>query len=166
MLSQKLAEELNQQIKIEIQAAYFYLSAYAYFSSKSLDGFSSWCMIQSQEEMQHALKIHTYLLDQGNSPTLLQIDQPVNEFSSFVEAFELALKNEQDLGSRFNELSELARDEKDNATLSFLTWFVDEQVEEVALVSSILDKLKLIGEDGHGILLLNNELGKRRLEAE
>ena len=48
--------------------------------------------------------------------------------------------------------------------LSFLQWFIDEQVEEVALVSSILDKLKLIGENGHGVLLLDNELGRRKLE--
>ena len=116
MLSEKLAEELNKQLNIELQAAYFYFSASTYFNSNSLDGFSAWCMIQAQEEMQHALKIHGYLLDQGATVVLDQIDQPVNKFSSFINAFEQALKNERDLGSRFDELAELARTEKDNAT--------------------------------------------------
>ncbi|MHA1364055.1 MAG: ferritin, partial [Candidatus Freyarchaeota archaeon] len=54
-----------------------------------------------------------------------------------------------------------AIEEKDHATNNFLQWFVREQVEEEASASAILEKLKLIGDDGRGLLMLDQELAKR-----
>jgi ferritin len=51
----------------------------------------------------------------------------------------------------------------DHATQSFLKWFVDEQVEEEANVTEILDSLKLIEGDGkgNGLFMLDRELRQR-----
>ncbi|RMG40664.1 MAG: ferritin [Candidatus Dadabacteria bacterium] len=164
MIGKRLADELNKQINIELFAAYQYFSMAAYCEAKSLDGFASWMKVQAQEELSHALKIYDYLIDRGATVTMLAIEQPKVKFNSVLDAFQTALKNEEDLGTRFNELSEIAREEKDNITYSFLKWFLDEQVEEVALVSSVIDKLKLIGDNGYGLLMLSNELGQRQPE--
>ena len=51
--------------------------------------------------------------------------------------------------------------ENDHAAKSFLNWFVDEQVEEEASMETIVDKLKLIGGEGHGLLMLDKELSLR-----
>ena len=51
-------------------------------------------------------------------------------------------------------------------TYQFLKWFLDEQVEEIALTSGVLDKVKLVGDNGNGLFILNEELGKRKPEPE
>jgi ferritin len=42
-----------------------------------------------------------------------------------------------------------------------LQWFVTEQVEEEANVSTVIDMLELIGDSGHGLLMADRELGTR-----
>jgi ferritin len=55
----------------------------------------------------------------------------------------------------------MAREEKDFATENMLQWFVNEQVEEEETAQKIIDALKLIGNNGIGIYLIDKELGKR-----
>jgi ferritin len=51
--------------------------------------------------------------------------------------------------------------ENDHASVSFLKWFIDEQVEEEATVTKLLSKLRLINGEGHGMLMLDTELAAR-----
>ncbi|MCB0309619.1 MAG: ferritin [Bdellovibrionales bacterium] len=162
MISDKLATALNQQINSELQAAYLYLAMSAYFNSRSLNGMAHWMLMQSQEELQHAMRIYKYLSDQGVKTELLELAKPTNTFSGVQDVFEHALANEKLLAEKLNSLAGMALNEKDNTTYSFLEWFLTEQVEEIATCNTILDKLKLIGESGHGLLLINNELGERQ----
>ena len=55
------------------------------------------------------------------------------------------LKHEQEVTRSINDLMSLAIEDRDHATVNFLQWFVDEQVEEEANVSDILAQLKLVG---------------------
>ncbi|MBP9978664.1 MAG: ferritin, partial [Bacteroidales bacterium] len=55
----------------------------------------------------------------------------------------------------------VAAAEKDHATTNMLQWFIDEQVEEEQNVIEILDQLKLIGDKGQGVFMLNKELSTR-----
>jgi len=75
--------------------------------------------------------------------------------------FEDGYKHEQSITESINNLMDLAISEKDYATVNFLQWFVNEQVEEEASFSEILDKLKLIGDDKRGLFMLDKELGQR-----
>lgn len=75
--------------------------------------------------------------------------------------FEDGYKHEQFMTESINNLMDLAISEKDYATVNFLQWFVNEQVEEEASFSEILDKLKLIGDDKRGLFMLDKELGQR-----
>jgi ferritin len=164
MLGNQLQERLNEQINVELQAAYLYFSMAAYFDSLSLDGFAHWMKTQAQEEVTHAMKIYQYLSDLGVAAEMLAIPAPATKFESPLKAFEIALGHEKKLARILNELSGLALEEKDNTTYSFLDWFLTEQVEEIALVGGIVDKLKLVGDNGLGLLMLSNELGQRQPE--
>jgi ferritin len=154
-------KELNKQIAVELSAAYLYFSMAAYADSKSLNGIKSWLMHQAQEEMEHGMKIYRYLADLGLEYRPEALPQPESNFKSMEQVFERALKNEKDLGLKFNNLSEIAKSDNDNTTFFFLEWFLTEQVEEVATVSAVLDQIKMVKGDGTGMLLIDAELGKR-----
>jgi len=164
MLSEKMEKALNGQINVELQAAYSYFAMAIYFDSKSLDGFSHWMKMQAKEEMMHAVKIYDYLSDTGHKAEMLAIPQPKSDYGSVLEVFEAALKSEEDVSIKLNSLADLALGAKDNTTYSFLEWFLTEQVEEVSVASTIVDKLRLIGDNGYGILTLNNEMKSRKAE--
>lgn len=166
MLSEKLINELNEQIKYEFASANYYLSMAAYFAEKSLDGFTNFFLAQADEERFHAMKIFHFLNDLGAKIKITGYEDPKQDFASIKEVFELALQHEQFVTERINTLMEIAESEKHNPTKSFLLWFVDEQVEEENLMQSIIDKLDLIGESGAGLYMLDKELGARTFTPE
>ncbi|MCB0319553.1 MAG: ferritin [Bdellovibrionales bacterium] len=162
MLNEKLQSLLCAQLNLELYSAYTYLAMAAYMDERSLDGFSHWMKLQAEEELVHAQKVYTYLSDVGAKVTFEAIAKPLGEFSSVLEAFQKALEHEKLLAERLNEISVSASEARDNTTVSFLDWFLTEQVEEVASTTTICEKLKLIGNDGNGLLMFNNELRTRQ----
>lgn len=152
---------LSEQLNHEFYSAYLYLAMSAYCSHNNFNGAAQWHQLQFEEEHQHATKIYDYLIDQGVHVQLLPILDPRAEFSTVLEVFEASLAHEQEMSGRLNELSDQALKEKDHATYNLLQWFVNEQVEEEALVSDIIAKFKLVKDDGYGLLMIDNELGTR-----
>ncbi len=78
--------------------------------------------------------------------------------------FEETSSHEQEVTASINRLVDLAIAESDHATNTFLQWFVQEQVEEEASVDAIVQKLRLVGDSGHAIFLIDRELGERKVE--
>jgi ferritin len=165
VLSKRLEEELNRQISKEFEAAYSYFAAAVYCKSRSLNGFAHWFESQAAEEIQHGVKLTQFLLDLGKKIVPLPLAQPRFDFSSLQEVFELSLKNETDFADRYNELSGLALSDHDNITYNFLNWFLTEQVEEIALFTDVLCKIRMVGEEGSALFLLNDELARQRSSA-
>ena len=161
MLSERMMEALNAQLNRELYSAYLYLSMSAYSTFKGLKGFANWFMVQYQEEVVHAMKIYSYVNNQGGQVKLLAITQPPTEFGSPLQMFEKTLEHERFVTKSINELVDLASHEKDHATAIFLQWFVTEQVEEEANDNEIISRLKLVGSDGNGLLMLDKELAAR-----
>ncbi len=161
MLSKTMLNALNKQINKEIYSAYLYMSMSAYSQFIGLKGFANWFMVQYNEEMEHAMKIYTYVNDQGEKVKLMAIDEPPVEFESPMDMFEKTLDHEKFITKSINELVDLATEEKDHATKIFLQWFVTEQIEEEGNDNDIINQLKLIGENGNGLLMLDRELGGR-----
>ncbi len=161
MLKKKLEKALNDQINAELHSAYLYLSMAAYFHSLNLNGFANWMQAQVQEEIVHAMKIYDYVNDRSSRVLLQPIKGPDTEWKSPLAAFEAAYKHEQYITGRINDLVELAVTEKDKSTESFLQWFVDEQVEEESSVDNVVQQIKLAGEKGPGLFMLDRELGQR-----
>ena len=161
MLSEKMVKSLNYQINRELYSAYLYLSMASYADSEGLSGFANWFKIQAKEEEYHAEKMYNYVNQQGRRVVLEAIEQPQTDFTSMVGLFEQTLKHEKVVTSLINGLVKLAREENDYATESFLQWYVTEQVEEEANPAEMIQKLKYVGKDGRGLLMLDKELAAR-----
>ncbi len=165
MLSERMEKALNDQINAEFYSAYLYLAMAAYFESMNLNGFGNWMRVQAQEELTHAMKFYDYVYERGGRVVLAAVDAPPKEWESPLAAFEGAYAHECKVSAMINDLVNIAIEEKDHATNNFLQWFVSEQVEEEASADDVVQKLKLIGDHGNGIFMLDRELGQRVFSA-
>lgn len=163
MLKESIQNELNSQLTREMYSSNLYLAMAGYYQSINLRGFAHWMRLQAQEETTHAMKFFDYILDRGGTVKIDAISAPPFSWDSPLLAMEAALKHEKSVTQHINELADLSIKEGDHATHIFLQWFVTEQVEEEANVNEIVDKLKLIGDWKGGLLMIDNELGKRML---
>ncbi|MCB5260018.1 MAG: ferritin [Candidatus Cloacimonetes bacterium] len=161
MISKKMAAAINEQINRELFSEYLYISMQAWFADQNLDGMANWMDAQGKEERFHAMKFFNYLLERGAKVKLKAIAEPTIEFDNPLKAFKMALDHERFISKSINDLMDLAIKENDHATRSFLQWYIDEQVEEEASVDRIVNMLKMVGEQGHGIMMIDRELAQR-----
>jgi len=161
MISTAMEKALFDQLNHEFSSAYLYLAMSAYCSHLEFNGAASWFKLQYEEEHIHATKIYNYLVEQGVQVVLGEVAKPPSEFGKLLDVFSASLSHEQSMTSRLNDLSDLALKEKDHATYNLLQWFVNEQVEEEGTLAGIISKLKLVKDDGYGLLMIDNELGAR-----
>ncbi len=161
MIGERLNKAINDQIKNELESYYIYLSMAAYFHSISLDGMGHWMRCQAHEEMLHAMKFFEHIIDRGGKVVLKDLKQLKNKWESPLEAFKDALNHEQFISGKINDLTSIAREEKDYASEPLLAWFSDEQVEEEANAGKITDQLEMVGNDKSGLLMLDRELAQR-----
>lgn len=157
MLPEPVQDALNRQINYELRAYYAYLSMSAYFEDTNLKGFAAWFYQHAQEELMHSMKFYQFIHSRRGRVKLQVVPEPEHTWATPQAVFESALAHEQKVTVAINKLVQLARQEGDFATDSFLKWFVDEQVEE-ELVDDVLQKLKLIGDFKPGLYLLDQEL--------
>ena len=161
MLSEKLHAALNAQMNYEFYSAHAYLAMAAYCTDESYDGFSNFFLIQAEEERFHAMKFYNYLSDMGYRATIEGFSNPGNDFTSVLDAFEKALQHEKEVTRRIYELSDIALEEREHATMAFLKWFIDEQVEEEATFNTLIAKMSRIQNDSNGMFMLDAELATR-----
>ena len=165
-MSPKIKAAINDQIRAEFESAYLYLAMSAWMDARNLKGFAHWLHLQWQEETQHALKFYNFLLQRDGGVELHALAKPEIDASTPLEIFESVLEHEQYITGRINDLYSLAVEERDYAFQTLLHWFIDEQLEEEEAVRSIIDDLRLIGDAGSSLFLLDRELGQRTPEAE
>jgi len=163
MITKKIEKLLNDQMNFEIFSAYVYRAMGAYCDVRDLSGFSNWFKIQAKEEEIHAEKLYNYILDRGGAPLYMGFGDPGHNWETLQKVFEDALKHEEEVTERFNKIMTEAVKEEDHATRSFLNWFIDEQVEEEAAAKSIVNQIKIVGETGPGILMMDREMATRTL---
>ncbi len=161
MLNPRMQEAFNKQINAELFSSYLYLSMAAYFESLNLKGMANWMQIQAGEEHIHAMKFYDFINDRGSRVTLTQIETPKTEWKSALDAFEDAYKHELKITGMINDLMNLTVAEKDHAAHDFLEWFVKEQVEEESAAQLIVEHLKLVGDSGVGLFMLDQQLSRR-----
>ena len=161
MIGERLNSAINDQIKNELESYYIYLSMAAYFHSNSLDGMGHWMRAQAHEEMIHAMKFMEHLIDRDGKVLLQDLKQLKTEWGSPLEAFQDALEHERFISGKINDLTTIAREEKDYASEPMLAWFTDEQIEEEASAGKVTDELAMIGEDKSALLMMDRELATR-----
>lgn len=161
MLNTEMAAALNKHMNTELYSAHLYLSMSSCANAMGLKGAANWFMVQYQEEMVHFMKFYQYINSQGEQVRLGPLDAPPAEYASLLQMFEKTLEHEMFITRCINDLTELAVRQKDHATQIFLQWFVTEQIEEEENDREIIGKLKLVGDNGYGLLMIDNELGAR-----
>ena len=161
MIAAKVVDAINAQINAELYSGYMYLSMSAYCSDTGIPGAANWLRVQAMEEYTHADRLYRYLISRSARVTLTAIEGPPTEWKSLQHVFEATLEHEQKVTAMIDGLVNLASEEKDHATESFLQWFVDEQVEEEGSAQEVLDKVKLAGGPGPGLFMVDAELGRR-----
>jgi ferritin len=161
-LPTSLQDAINAQIRNELQAHYNYLGMSIHFGHTAYSGFSKWFRLQAAEEYAHAMKLLDYLDARDAAISLQALEAPPADYGSRpIDVFEASLAQEQGVTRQINDLYALAQQERDFTTLHFLSWFLQEQVEEEASVTEVIDRLKLVGSDPAGLLQVDSEAGNR-----
>jgi len=162
MLSEKIQQALNDQLNSEFYAAYTYLSLAAYFEDLDLNGFAHWMKIQYREELMHAEKVYAFINDRDGRVRLQAVAAPLQDWDSPLAAFKYALEGERALSERIYSVVDEALAERDHATHTFMQWFVNEQVEEEAIIRDIVSDMERIVESRDGLFLMDRDLAGRK----
>ncbi|WP_416148026.1 ferritin [Salipaludibacillus sp. HK11] len=165
MVTKELAKGLNDQMNYEFYSAHAYLATAAYCSGEGLDGFADFFLTQAEEERSHAMKFYNFINDLGERAIITSMPTPNNDFSSVLDSFEKSLEHEKEVTKRIYKLADMALDQREHATMTFLNWFIEEQVEEEATFDNLIQKLQRIENDSNAFYMLEAELGKRRFDA-
>ena len=139
MPSDRFVAALNEQIANEFAAAQQYVAIAVAYEAQTLPRLAAFFYAQSLEERNHAMMMVRYLLDVDARVEIPGIDAPTLEFEDCVSPVALALEQERRVGDEIFNLMKIAREEHDYASEQFVSWFVKEQVEEVASMSSLHD---------------------------
>lgn len=161
MLSDTMLKAINDQIDAETYSAYLYMSMAAWCDSQQLAGFAHWMKVQAQEEMSHMIKFYNYVNERGGEVVLGAIEAPPSKWDSPLAMAEAVLAHEQKVTSLINKLMDLALEERDHASSSFLQWFIDEQVEEEDNVGAVVGKLKMVDQTQGGLYMIDREMAQR-----
>lgn len=152
----------NEQIQAEFYSAYMYLQMSIDMESKNFKGMAKWLYLQYEEERQHALKLAKFMQERGEKPQLMAVEAPPAEYGTPLELFKKVLAHEKYVTARINTMYEAALAAKDYPAQNCLRWFIDEQVEEEASASEIVEKLQMVGDQIAGLFAIDGQLGARK----
>lgn len=166
MISKKMEETLNSQIELEGYASFLYLSMASWCDKEGLDGSAKFMHRQSEEERAHMLRIFHYISEVDGHAITPHVKQPPLEFESVRALFQQVYEHEQKVTASINKIVDLCYKENDYTTLNFLQWYITEQREEEALMRSIMDKTKLIGDGPMSLYYIDKEIEEINLAQE
>jgi len=147
LISKTLESTFNAQIGRELGAQMQYVNIASYFTAENMLLFGKLFFEQAAEENGHAMKLVRYVLDAGGHVAVPAIAQARADFKSAEDAVAAALKWEEEVTVQINGLMDIAFTEKDYIAQEFLGWFVNEQLEEVNKMSTILSVVQRAGDN-------------------
>jgi len=160
MLDKKMVAALNKQVAMEAEAAQSYLAMACWCEDNGLEGASKFFYRQSDEEREHMLKIVHYIGEAGDKVQIQALAKPKASFKNIADVVQIAYTQERAVTKSINGIVDLALQNKDHQTNSFIKWFVDEQLEEEGMFRGFIDKIKLIGLEGRGLYMIDQMLGE------
>lgn len=160
-MTEELVNALNDQFNFELLSGYYYMAMAAYCSAENMNGFAHFLHEQAKEEYEHAMKFYDFINDMDGRVTTQAMPEPKNNYTSFLEVFNIALAHEKIVTSRIYDLLDLAKAENNYPTMHFLQWFVEEQVEEETSMKDIIFKLEGAKDHFPALYMLDKELGQR-----
>ena len=163
MADKSFADALNEQISNEFAASQQYVGAAVYYDAETLPRLATFFYRQALEEREHAMMMIRYLLDVGEEVHIPDIKSQETSYADGMAPVKMALEQEKRVSDEIFSLFELARDNKDYRAEQFLTWFLKEQVEEVALMS---DLLNVVERSRENLLLAEEFIARESLGEE
>lgn len=154
---------INKHLELEFQAFYEYLAMSHWLELNDLPGFAHWLQQQSAEELDHAQKFITHLLERDQVPILPPIAHPGSDWDSPAAIATAVYESEREVTRSIEALCVAAESVGDRPSLVLLQWFVSEQVEEEAMAKALLGRLNLVGGSGVGLLMIDQELAQGRV---
>jgi ferritin len=139
VLSERFVDALNDQIAREFAAAHQYVGIGAHYAAQTFPQLSAFFYEQADEEREHAMKMVTYMVDRDANVHFGAIEEPRADFPDHVAPIRHALEQEKRVTVQINGLFEIARETRDYQSEQFLQWFLEEQVEEEAAMSDLLE---------------------------
>lgn len=159
MLSKRMQDGLNEQVKIEAQSSQVYLAMASWAEIQpGIDNITAFFYRHSDEERMHMMKLIHFINDRGGFAVIPTLEQPTLTFPSIKHAFNELLNHEIHVSESINNLVDLSLQEKDYATHNFLQWYVAEQIEEEGLARTLNDKLEMIGDEKSGLYLFDADI--------
>lgn len=140
-------ELLTTQIGNEFSASQQYIAIAVWFDNHDLPQLAAHFYQQSVEERNHAMMLVQYRLDRDLGVTIPGVAAPQTDFADVVEPIALALEQEKQVTSQIEALFRAARDEGDALGEQAMLWFLKEQVEEVASMSTLVTIAKRAGDN-------------------
>lgn len=163
MISDRLTEMINDQIRKEFQSASYYMGMRMYLTREDWPGMARFMEAQALEEATHARKFYAFLDEVDRDAVMPGLEEPRQDFASVEEVFETALEQEQSVTESIHRLFDTAKEEGDYPAISLLEWFVDEQVEEENTFRTILTQIRRLQEEPLALYELDQQLGERSL---
>jgi ferritin len=162
-MNSDLLKGLNDHLKLEFRAAHEYLAMSIWLAGHDLPGFSTWMKQQSAGELTHAQRIIDHLIACDQAPVLPAVPAPPKSWKTIEALCAHVLRNEQEVTASINNLYALAEKAKDRATTVMLQWFVTEQIEEEGAARAVLGRIRLAGNTGVGLLMVDQELASGKM---
>lgn len=158
MISKSIEEALNSQIKLEGNASMQYLAMASWAEINGFNGVSGFFYTQSEEERMHMLKLIKFVNERGGEAIIPSIQVSKADFKDLNDIFSTFLSSEEAVTENVNKIVFKCLEAKDYTVHNFMQWYVAEQTEEEALARTILDKLKIIGNDKGGLYLFDRDI--------
>lgn len=157
-MNARVENALNEQILKEEYSSRLYLAMAIWCEVNGYPGAAAFLYEHADEERMHMMKLVHYVNDRGGAARLMPVEAPPAEFDSLEDVFTKIKKHEEFITESINNLYGITVEEKDYTTGNFLQWYITEQVEEESLFNTILDKIKLVGNDKAGMFHIDKEL--------
>ncbi|MEJ8278703.1 ferritin, partial [Pseudonocardia spirodelae] len=138
---------LRDQVRSEFTASQQYLAVAVWLDDADLPQLAAHFYAQALEERNHALMMVQYQMDNELKAVVPPVGEVQNDFASVEEVVSLALTQEKQVTEQITTLARTARDEGDYLGEQFVQWFLKEQVEEVASMSTLLTIVRRAGDD-------------------
>ena len=159
-LSEEIIAMLNRQVQMEGLASQQYLASASWCHKEGYEGAANFMYKHSEEERMHMMKLINYINDSGGHALAPDVKDIRNDFGTLRELFDYALEKELKVSESINKIVGECFEGRDFTTFQFMQWYVEEQREEEQVCRRILELFDLIGEEGQGLWLIDQEIAK------
>ena len=154
----RFSDTLNAQVASEFGASQQYIAIAVHYDAQSLPQLAAHFYRQAVEERNHAMMIVQYLLDSDSDVEIPAVAAPQTSFADDRAPVALALEQEKTVTAQIANLVKVAREENEYVGEQFLSWFLEEQREEVASMTTLLSVIDRAGVDN--LLLVEDYLSR------